>query len=132
VADLIPVLEQAVALTGHLAWPVVALIVLYMIRSELRQIVLKLAERIGDPRSDLSIGKTGLEIRQRVSQSDASSDILAAEIDQNAVFEGRLQRWIRDKGLTISVTSFIYGGAYKSLREAAVHELLPPAREGEN
>lgn len=38
-ADLISVLEQAVALTGHLAWPAVAVIVLYMIRSELRQIV---------------------------------------------------------------------------------------------
>ncbi len=131
-ADLISVIEQAVALAGHLAWPVVALIVLYMIRSELRQIVLKLAERIGDPRSDLSIGRTGLKIRQRVSESDGSSDILAAEIDQNAVFEGRLQRWIRNKGLTISLTSFIYGSAYKSLREAAVQELLPPAREGEN
>ncbi len=131
-ADLIPVLEQTVALTGHLAWPVVALIVLYVIRSELRQIVLKLAKRIGDPRSDLSIGRTGLEIRQRVSESDGSSDTLAAKIDQNAVFEGRLRRWIRDKGLTISLTSFIYGSAYKSLREAAAQELLPPAREGEN
>ena len=67
-----------------------------------------------------------------MSESDGSSDTLAAKIDQNAVFEGRLRRWIRDKGLTISLTSFIYGSAYKSLREAAVQELLPPAREGGN
>ncbi len=67
-----------------------------------------------------------------MSESDGSSDILAAEIDQNAVFEGKLQRWIRNKELTISLTSFIYGSAYKTLREAAVQELLPPTKEGEN
>ena len=114
------VFEQIVALIGHLAWPAVALVVLYLIRGELRQVVVKLAERTGDPRSDLSIGKTGLEIRQRLTESDGSSERLAAEIDQNAEFEARLQRWMRNKGLTITVTSFMYGNAYRSLREAAV------------
>lgn len=126
------VLKQIVALIGHLAWPAVVLFVLYIIRNELRQIVLSLAERIGDPRSDLSISRTGLEIRQRLTEQDDSSDILAAEIERVAEFEGELQRWMRNTGLTISVTSFMYGNAYKSLRAAAVQELLPLASDGEN
>jgi len=39
--------------------------------------------------------------------------------------ERRLKDWLRDRGLRISVTSFVYGSEYEDQRRMAISEIVP-------
>jgi hypothetical protein len=39
-------------------------------------------------------------------------------------FERELTAWIEEKGLSVSVTAFLYGALHESVRRAAASELL--------
>ena len=60
------ILEELVELAGHLAWPVVLLIIIFTIKGELKSTFKALAKRISDPDSSISIGKKGLEIKTSI------------------------------------------------------------------
>ena len=122
-------MDQFVALVGHLAWPVVALLVLYTVRREARALVSRFAERIGDPKSTVSIGKKGVEIKpsavdQTASPADDATLSLTARLKSDLDFEKRLRRWIRSNGLDVSMTLFLHGELYSSFRRAAAERLL--------
>lgn len=122
-------MDDFVALVGHLAWPTVALLVLYTVRREIRKVVSNIAERIGDPRSAVSIGKDGvaikpLEVTQSASPADDATAKLTAALKSDPDFEKRLRRWMRGNGLDISLTLFLYGDLYEPLRKAAADRLL--------
>jgi len=116
--------EEVVALIGHLAWPVVVLLGLWMVRREIRSIAGRLAERIGSEATDVTLGREGIQIRQRIATADQDRDRLLEALHTNPDFE--LTGWTQRKGLSISVTSFLYGAVYESVRRAAVSELLRP------
>jgi hypothetical protein len=48
-------LEQIVLLVGHLAWPLVAILVLFALRVQLKHVFHSLAKRVADPSSDISV-----------------------------------------------------------------------------
>lgn len=48
--------EQIVALVGHIAWPTIAIILMVLLRKELKSVFGSLAKRVSDPTSELSIG----------------------------------------------------------------------------
>jgi hypothetical protein len=118
---------EVVALVGHLAWPVVVLLGLWMVRREIRSIAGRLAERIGSEATDVTLGREGIQIRQRVAPADQDRDQLLEALRTNPDFERDLTEWIQQKGLSVSVTSLLYGAVYESARRAAVSELLRPA-----
>jgi hypothetical protein len=117
---------EVVALVGHLAWPVVVLLGLWMVRREIRSIAGRLAERIGSEATDVTLGREGIQIRQRVTPADQDRDRLLEALRTDPDFERELAEWIEEKGLSISVTSFLYGAVYESVRRAAASELLRP------
>ena len=119
--------EEIVALVGHLAWPVVVLLGLWMVRREIRSIAGRLAERIGSEATDVTLGREGIQIRQRVAPADQDRDRLLEALRTDPDFERELTEWIEEKGLSISVASFLYGAVYESARRAAVSELLRAA-----
>jgi len=119
--------EEIVALVGHLAWPVVVLLGLWMVRREIRSIAGRLAERIGSEATDVTLGREGIQIRQRVAPADQDRDRLLEALRTDPDFERELTEWIEEKGLSISVASFLYGALYESARRAAVSELLRAA-----
>jgi len=118
-------MEHVVALVGHLAWPVVALIGLWLVRHEVRLIVGRLAERIGSEETDVTLGREGIQIRQRVAPPDQARERLQDALRADPAFEDKLAAWVEEKGLSISSTSLLYGSLYESVRRAAVDELLP-------
>lgn len=115
---------EVVALVGHLAWPVVVLLGLWMVRREIRSIARRLAERIGSEATDVTLSREGIQIRQRVAPADQDRDRLLDALRTDPDFERELTEWIQKKGLSISVTSFLYGAVYEPARRAAVSELL--------
>jgi hypothetical protein len=116
--------EEVVALVGHLAWPVVVLLGLWIVRREIQSIARRLAERIGSETTDVTLGREGIQIRQRVAPADQDRDRLLEALRNNSDFERELTEWMHEKGLSISVTSLLYGAVYESARRAAVSELL--------
>jgi hypothetical protein len=115
---------EVVALVGHLAWPIVVLLGLWMARREIRSIAGRLAERIGSEATDVTLSREGIQIRQRVAPADQDRDRLLEALRSDPDFERELTEWIRQKGLSISVTSLLYGAVYESARRAAASELL--------
>lgn len=75
------IVNALVTLAGHLAWPVAALIILVVLRQQLKEILGSVNKRIADPGSSVSIGKGGLEIKGRVDA--ALGRIESLEVDQN-------------------------------------------------
>jgi hypothetical protein len=116
--------EEIVALVGHLAWPVVVLLGLWMVRREIRSIAGRLAERIGSEATDVTLGREGIQIRQRTAPVDQDRDRLLEALRTHPDFERELTEWMQKEGLSISVTSFLYGAVYESARRAAASELL--------
>jgi len=116
--------EEIVALVGHLAWPLVVLLGLWMVRREIRSIAGRLAERVGSEATDVTLRREGIQIRQRVAPADQDRDRLLEALRTDPDFERELAAWIKEKGLSISVTSFLYGAVYESVRRAAASELL--------
>jgi hypothetical protein len=115
---------EVVTLIGHLAWPVVVLLGLWMVRREIRSIGRRLAERIGSEATDVTLGREGIQIRQRVAPADQARDQLLEALRSDPDFERELTEWIQKNGLSISVTSLLYGAVYESARRAAASELL--------
>jgi hypothetical protein len=95
-----------------------------MVRREIRSIAGRLAERIGSEATDVTLGREGIQIRQRVTPADHDRDRLLEALRTDPHFERELTEWIRRNGLSISVTSLLYGAVYESARRAAVSELL--------
>lgn len=95
-----------------------------MVRREIRSIAGRLAERIGSEATDVTLGREGIQIRQRVAPADQDRDRLLAALRADPGFERKLADWIEEKGLSVSVTSFLYGSLYESVRRAAASELL--------
>ncbi|UTW11667.1 hypothetical protein [Marinobacterium rhizophilum] len=71
--SFISFIEQLVELGAALAWPATVLAVLYYLRDPAGDLLQALADRIKDPRSEVSIGREGLAIKSRLE---------ALEIDQ--------------------------------------------------
>ena len=74
-------LEQAVQLVGHLAWPVTGLIIIYVFRRGLRGVIGAVERRIEDPNTDVSIGREGLELSTRLAAAESKLESL--EVDQD-------------------------------------------------
>lgn len=125
-------MEYVVALVGHLAWPAVVLVGVWWLRREIGSIIDRLATRIGSEGTDVTIGREGLQIRQRVAPADRARERLEAELRADPEFEARLTAWVRQKGLSISPTLLLYGDMYDSVRHAAAAELLRPGDERED
>lgn len=120
------------ALVGHLAWPSVVLVGLLLVRREIRAIAERLAARIGSEGTDVTLGREGIQIRQRAAPADQVRERILRKLQEDEAFEPRLKRWLDDQGVAISTTLFLYGSLYESLREAAAAELLeapPTGRE---
>src|SRR6185503_8253324 len=75
------VVEELVKLAGHLAWPMAILIIILIVRKELKSAFNALTKRMADPATNITIGKEGLEIKSRVEA--ALGRIESLEIDQN-------------------------------------------------
>ncbi len=75
-------LEAVVALVGHLAWPVATLLIIRFAHQEIRSLVLAVAQRIRDRSSEVSVTKSGFEIRTAVAAQEARIDLLKAKQDQ--------------------------------------------------
>jgi hypothetical protein len=56
---------------------------------------------------------------------DEAGDRLRRAIDEDPNFRATLAKWIKARGLEVSVTSFLRGDAYAEKRKKAVQELLP-------
>lgn len=114
VVDLV---EHGVTLIGHLAWPLVVVVLLVLVRKEARNIAAALAARVGNPDSDVSIGRDGLKISQ-TARSEAE-----VETETGPLPEGRLEAWLLDQDVDISLTSFLYGDEYADMRKQALRDL---------
>ena len=68
-------LEQLVALVGHLAWPIVVILILYVLRVQLRDVFHSLATRVSDPSSQLSVGDW-LTIKNNVAANEGKLEAL--------------------------------------------------------
>ena len=75
-------LEGIVNTIGHLAWPATATGMIVVTRRELRRVISALAERVRDPKSSISLGKEGLEIKASVQATAARLDSLVVQQDQ--------------------------------------------------
>ena len=117
-------MEHLVALIGHLAWSAVVLVGLLLVRREIRAIAERLAARIGSERTDVTLSREGLRIRQRAAPADEARERLLKALRDDVRFEDRLARWLEEQGVSVSTTSFLYGQMYESLRKAAAAELL--------
>lgn len=111
----VDLVEHGVALIGHLAWPLVLIVLLVLVRKEARNVAAALAARVGNPDSDVSIGRDGLKISQTARSE--------AEVEADPMPEGRLEAWLLDQGVNISLTSFLYGDEYADMRKKALHDL---------
>jgi hypothetical protein len=77
------VLEELVKLAGHLAWPAAVVVILVVLKGEIRSIFTALTKRVSDPASDISIGKEGLEIKSRVDAALGRIESLEADQSQS-------------------------------------------------
>jgi len=64
-------MDIVVALVGHLAWPVTILLLLFVLRREARGVVDAVRTRIASKESDVSIGKSGIEIKTNIQAINA-------------------------------------------------------------
>lgn len=66
--------EQCVNLAAALVWPVAVLVVLYYLREPVSRLLDALSSRIGDPGTDVSISKEGLEFRSRIESLEVDQE----------------------------------------------------------
>lgn len=78
-------LGRAVDLVGHLAWPTIVMVIVYLSRAEIKAIISAISERIKDPKADVRIGKEGIEIKTRLDVVQAQIESL--EVDQEQMKE---------------------------------------------
>jgi hypothetical protein len=104
--------EQCVNLATALVWPAAVLVVLYYLRAPVSRLLDALSSRIGDPRTDVSISKEGLEFRSRIE---------SLEVDQE-----------QTKSLTLQALGVLDGANVPQPEEQSQHidaELLQLASE---
>ncbi len=70
----IRLVEQCVNLAAALVWPAAVLVVLYYLRAPVSRLLDALSSRIGDPRTDVSISKEGLEFRSRIESLEVDQE----------------------------------------------------------
>jgi hypothetical protein len=93
--------RDAVALVGHLAWPLTALLLLVLLRREVRSIAEALRGRIADRNSDLAITKAGIETRTNIEAVKAR--LATVEVGQDQQNHLLLQQ-VTAAGETTGVT----------------------------
>ena len=123
-------MEHLVNLVGHLVWPIVVAAFAFGYRRQLGDVVAAIAGKIRDPHTGVAFGPSGLqvgpstEITQRAASQEPAIGLLAAKIRSDPRIEVRLRDWMKDRGINVSVTTFLYGKDFASLRLAANEELL--------
>ncbi len=73
------VTDAVVKLIGSIAWPAVALIVGGLFRHQLRHILTAVGKRIEDKSTNITIGKDGISLQQRMDVQQAAIATLQAE-----------------------------------------------------
>lgn len=81
-----------------------------------------IADRIGNPDTDVTIGRGGLEITRNRHQETATETKLENAIKSNPDIEESVEAWLREQGVAVSLTSFLYGDAYTDMRDQCVTE----------
>ena len=71
--------KQIVAVIGYLAWPICVLLIMYIIRKELKLIINSISNRIVDPTTDILIGKDGLHIKREIEATKAKLQTMEDE-----------------------------------------------------
>jgi hypothetical protein len=74
-------IEELVKLAGHMAWPLLALVVVYLFRTQLCTFIERISERVGDPSSEISLGGGKLEIKSRTDAAFGIIDSLRADVE---------------------------------------------------
>lgn len=67
-------IEQIVNLISAFAWPATVLVALYYLRRPIEGLLESFASRIRDPRSEVAIGKEGLEIKSRLESLEIDQE----------------------------------------------------------
>ena len=116
--------DHVIALVDHLAWPGLVLVLLVVLRRQVAMIANAVAERVKDKRTRVTLGREGFTLEQTMAETELASERLGEQMRTDRGFEVRLQQWLKDTGIDVSTTSFLYGEAYRSLREAACEALL--------
>jgi hypothetical protein len=70
------ILEQIVLAIGHLAWPLVAIIILILLKEQLRHVFHSLGTRVADPSTDISFADW-LTIKKNVAANSGKLESLA-------------------------------------------------------
>lgn len=73
-------METLVELVGHLAWPLSILLVLFLLKREISDILKAIKKRIQDPRTQVSIGKEGVTLDTKLDVVE--SQVESLQIDQ--------------------------------------------------
>lgn len=72
--SFIRLIEQFVNLIAAAFWPATVLFALYHLKRPIENILESFAERIRDPRSDVAVGKEGLEIKSRLQSLEIDQE----------------------------------------------------------
>lgn len=75
-------INSLVSLVGHIAWPLSTLLILIIIKKEVKTLFLAIARRVDDKNSTILITKDGLEIKSIIEAQDARISSIQAEQDQ--------------------------------------------------
>ncbi len=118
---------QIVVLAGHLAWPIIVLIVVFSFKDHVTKFLTVLTERANDPQSDISVGSDGVSItRQKADEDGREHEIIllsnAIENNKNG-FEQKLTDWVKKQDKVLSVALFLNQKKYAELRKKAVTDL---------
>lgn len=82
---------DVVTLVGHVAWPVTVLILLFLLRGEVRSVLSAIRDRVANTAMDVRITHEGLELKTRVEVLEGSletqqlkTDVLATAVTPEA------------------------------------------------
>lgn len=90
-----PNFGDIVTLIGNLAWPVVLIFVIYLLRDEVKSFFRAVTRKVEDPKNNLLIGKSGLEIKRQIEQTQAKVDEM--KLDQETTQALALQAFVLKK-----------------------------------
>jgi hypothetical protein len=74
-------IQELVKLFGYLAWPMSILIIVCLIRKQIKSLLDNISIKIRDPSSDVTLGKDGLEIKSRTNAALGIIESLRSEVD---------------------------------------------------
>ena len=93
---------EFVALVGHVAWPVTVLGLCLFVRQQLTEILAALARRVADGRSNLSITKSGIEIKAIPAELEGLPE---ARQHQSATLQPQVTQWQHSRSAEYARTS---------------------------